>query len=144
MAALCPFMALVYGFKGGGATTTKLDAVFADDLTPDKARVLTMLALPHTRIQPLFRPTSINRTPDTEPDRVWWPLLPVSANGRTQARQRIRAIGRRADNIRGSLWGEPPADIGLQVSGVSASGNGRSLAAIRFSSRRMCCLLAWA
>jgi L-asparaginase len=36
----------VYGFKGGGATTRKLGAVFADDLTPDKARVLTMLALP--------------------------------------------------------------------------------------------------
>jgi L-asparaginase len=36
----------VYGFKGGGATTKKLGAVFADDLTPDKARVLTMLALP--------------------------------------------------------------------------------------------------
>jgi L-asparaginase len=36
----------VYGLKGGGATTKKLGAVFADDLTPDKARVLTMLALP--------------------------------------------------------------------------------------------------
>jgi L-asparaginase len=39
----------IYGFKGGGATTKKLGAVFADDLTPDKARVLTMLALPQSK-----------------------------------------------------------------------------------------------
>ncbi|MCJ2036963.1 asparaginase [Methylobacterium sp. J-068] len=39
----------VYGFKGGGNTLLKAGAVFADDLTPDKARVLALLALPLTR-----------------------------------------------------------------------------------------------
>ena len=36
----------VYGFKGGGNTLRKAGAVFAGDLTPDKARILTLLALP--------------------------------------------------------------------------------------------------
>ena len=36
----------VYGFKGGGNTLLKAGAVFADDLTPDKARILTLIALP--------------------------------------------------------------------------------------------------
>ena len=35
----------VYGFKGGGSTLRKAGAVFAGDLTPDKARILTLLAL---------------------------------------------------------------------------------------------------
>ncbi len=39
----------VYGFKGGGHTLRQAGAVFADDLTPDKARVLALLALPLTR-----------------------------------------------------------------------------------------------
>lgn len=39
----------VYGFKGGGSTLRMAGAVFADDLSPDKARVLTLLALPITR-----------------------------------------------------------------------------------------------
>lgn len=36
----------VYGFKGGGKTLQDAGAVFAGDLSGDKARVLTMLALP--------------------------------------------------------------------------------------------------
>ena len=36
----------VYGFKGGGNTLRKAGAVFAGDLTPDKARILTLIALP--------------------------------------------------------------------------------------------------
>ncbi|WP_177232419.1 asparaginase [Methylobacterium gossipiicola] len=39
----------VYGFKGGGNTLLKAGAVFADDLTPDKARVLALLAVPRTK-----------------------------------------------------------------------------------------------
>ncbi|GJE17759.1 asparaginase [Methylobacterium marchantiae] len=39
----------VYGFPGGGSTLKTAGAVFADDLTPDKARVLAQLALPITR-----------------------------------------------------------------------------------------------
>ena len=39
----------VYGFKGGGQTLREAGAVFADDLSPDKARVLALLALPITR-----------------------------------------------------------------------------------------------
>ena len=39
----------VYGFKGGGSMLLRAGAVFADDLTPDKARVLALLALPLTR-----------------------------------------------------------------------------------------------
>jgi L-asparaginase len=38
-----------YGFKGGGKTLLDAGAVFADDLSPDKARVLALLALPITR-----------------------------------------------------------------------------------------------
>ena len=38
----------VYGFKGGGKTTKDLGAVFADDLSPQKARILLMLALQTT------------------------------------------------------------------------------------------------
>ena len=48
----------VYGFKGGGNTLLKAGAVFADDLTPDKARILTLIALPKTKdraaLQALF------------------------------------------------------------------------------------------
>jgi L-asparaginase len=38
----------VYGFQGGGKTTKELGAVFADDLSPQKARILLMLALQTT------------------------------------------------------------------------------------------------
>jgi L-asparaginase len=38
----------VYGFQGGGKTTKDLGAVFADDLSPQKARILLMLALQRT------------------------------------------------------------------------------------------------
>ena len=41
----------VYGFKGGGNTLLKAGAVFAGDLTPDKARILALLALPITKGQ---------------------------------------------------------------------------------------------
>ncbi len=41
----------VYGFKGGGKTLEKAGAVFAGDLSGDKARILTMLALPTTKDQ---------------------------------------------------------------------------------------------
>ncbi|GJD59205.1 asparaginase [Methylobacterium dankookense] len=48
----------VYGFKGGGNTLLKAGAVFAGDLTPDKARILTLIALPTTKdraaLQSLF------------------------------------------------------------------------------------------
>jgi L-asparaginase len=35
----------VYGFAGGGKTLKDAGAIFADDLTPQKARLLLMLAL---------------------------------------------------------------------------------------------------
>jgi L-asparaginase len=38
----------VYGFQGGGKTTKDLGAIFADDLSPEKARILLMLALQTT------------------------------------------------------------------------------------------------
>jgi L-asparaginase len=38
----------VYGFQGGGKTTKDLGAIFADDLSPQKARILLMLALQTT------------------------------------------------------------------------------------------------
>jgi len=41
----------IYGFKGGGNTLQKAGAVFAGDLSGDKARILTMLALPTTKDQ---------------------------------------------------------------------------------------------
>ena len=41
----------VYGFKGGGKTLQQAGAVFAGDLSGDKARVLTMLALPGAKDQ---------------------------------------------------------------------------------------------
>jgi L-asparaginase len=48
----------VYGFQGGGKTTKDLGAVFADDLSPQKARILLMLALQTpgdgARLQKLF------------------------------------------------------------------------------------------
>lgn len=48
----------VYGFQGGGKTTKDLGAVFADDLSPQKARILLMLALQTTsdpaQLQKLF------------------------------------------------------------------------------------------
>lgn len=48
----------VYGFKGGGNTLLKAGAVFAGDLTPDKARILALIALPTTKdraaLQALF------------------------------------------------------------------------------------------
>jgi len=48
----------VYGFKGGGKTLKEAGAVFADDLSPPKARLLLMLALQTTskpaEIQRLF------------------------------------------------------------------------------------------
>jgi L-asparaginase len=39
----------VYGFQGGGKTTKDLGAIFADDLSPQKARILLMLALQTTK-----------------------------------------------------------------------------------------------
>ncbi|MDR7038085.1 L-asparaginase [Methylobacterium sp. BE186] len=39
----------VYGFKGGGSTLRKAGAVFAGDLTPDKARILGLVALPQSK-----------------------------------------------------------------------------------------------
>ncbi len=48
----------VYGFQGGGQTLQELGAVFAGDLSPQKARILLMLALQSTmdpvEIQKLF------------------------------------------------------------------------------------------
>jgi L-asparaginase len=48
----------VYGFKGGGKTLEEAGAVFADNLSPQKARILLMLALQNTsnatEIQQLF------------------------------------------------------------------------------------------
>lgn len=47
-----------YGFEGGGKTLQQAGAVFADDLSPQKARILLMLALQTTadpkQIQQLF------------------------------------------------------------------------------------------
>jgi L-asparaginase len=47
-----------YGFQGGGKTLQDAGAVFGDNLSPQKARILLMLALQTTRsaqeIQPLF------------------------------------------------------------------------------------------
>ena len=47
-----------YGFEGGGKTLQQAGAIFADDLSPQKARILLMLALQTTRdpaaIQKLF------------------------------------------------------------------------------------------
>lgn len=37
-----------YGFQGGGKTLQDIGAVFADNLSPQKARILLMLALQHT------------------------------------------------------------------------------------------------
>lgn len=48
----------VYGFEGGGKTLKEAGAIFADDLSPQKARILLMLALQETtkaaEIQKLF------------------------------------------------------------------------------------------
>ncbi len=41
----------VYGFKGGGKTLQNAGAVFAGNLSGDKARILTMLVLPITKDQ---------------------------------------------------------------------------------------------
>ena len=41
----------VYGFKGGGKTLKEAGAVMADNLSPQKARILTMLLL-QTRVKP--------------------------------------------------------------------------------------------
>jgi L-asparaginase len=38
-----------YGFQGGGKTLQEAGAVFADNLSPQKARILLMLALQTTR-----------------------------------------------------------------------------------------------
>jgi L-asparaginase len=38
-----------YGFQGGGKTLLDAGAVFADNLSPQKARILLMLALQTTR-----------------------------------------------------------------------------------------------
>ena len=37
-----------YGFEGGGKTLQQAGAVFADNLSPQKARILLMLALQTT------------------------------------------------------------------------------------------------
>lgn len=39
----------VYGFVGGGKTLKEAGAIFADNLNPQKARILLMLALQHTQ-----------------------------------------------------------------------------------------------
>jgi L-asparaginase len=39
----------VYATKGGGITLKELGCVFADDLSPQKARILLMLAMTHTK-----------------------------------------------------------------------------------------------
>jgi L-asparaginase len=48
----------IYGFKGGGKTLKEAGAIFADNLSPQKARILLMLALQTTskaeEIQKLF------------------------------------------------------------------------------------------
>ena len=48
----------VYGFKGGGKTLKEAGAIFADNLSPQKARILLMMALQTTatpeQIQKLF------------------------------------------------------------------------------------------
>jgi L-asparaginase len=48
----------VYGYQGGGKTTKDLGAVFADDLSSQKARILLMIALQTTsdpaQIQRMF------------------------------------------------------------------------------------------
>lgn len=48
----------IYGFEGGGKTLQEAGAVFADNLSPQKARILLMLALQHTtdkeKIQAFF------------------------------------------------------------------------------------------
>lgn len=48
----------IYGFKGGGKTLKEAGAIFADNLSPQKARILLMLALQSTSnagaIQQLF------------------------------------------------------------------------------------------
>jgi L-asparaginase len=48
----------VYGVPGGGKTLKDAGAVFADNLSPQKARILLMLALQNTsnpaEIQALF------------------------------------------------------------------------------------------
>lgn len=41
----------VYAFVGGGVTLKHLGAVFSDDLSPQKARILLMLAMPSHRTQ---------------------------------------------------------------------------------------------
>lgn len=47
-----------YGFEGGGKTLQQAGAIFADNLSPQKARILLMLALQHTskaaELQKLF------------------------------------------------------------------------------------------
>lgn len=49
----------VYGFQGGGKTLKELGAIFADDLSPQKARILLMLAL-----QTTTDPAQLQRTFD--------------------------------------------------------------------------------
>ena len=48
----------IYGFQGGGKTLEEAGAVFADDLSPQKTRILLMLALQTTskteELQELF------------------------------------------------------------------------------------------
>jgi L-asparaginase len=48
----------IYGFEGGGKTLKEAGAIFADNLSPQKARILLMLALQTTSnagaIQQLF------------------------------------------------------------------------------------------
>jgi L-asparaginase len=39
----------VYGFQGGGKTLLDAGAIFADNLSPQKAPMLLMLALQHTQ-----------------------------------------------------------------------------------------------
>lgn len=41
----------IYGFKGGGKTLQEIGAVFGDDLSSWKARILLMLTLPQTKEQ---------------------------------------------------------------------------------------------
>jgi L-asparaginase len=50
----------VYGFKGGGKTLKETGAIFADNLSPQKARILLMVALQTTAKPERSRNSSIS------------------------------------------------------------------------------------
>lgn len=55
----------IYGFKGGGKTLQQIGAVFADDLSAWKARILLMLALPNTEEQDELQAYFSQETPES-------------------------------------------------------------------------------